>query len=329
MEPAVSAPHPTPHHSPPHAETKTVIAAYERCLASGDAEGLAALRAAIDVRAARACGVARSTARNLHARRTLAHLPTCAVQQRIDDLESFYIAHVDDERSILFEKQRLKLRKLVHEYDTMSYAPSGAAAPGTRGSALLETRTSSYGDAPEAAVRSARGADMEGMVTREIRDDTRLQLHELMAWFLQAGVAEMPEVTPEVVERVFVSVTRTNTDGCMSVRDLRQWYITFGRRALREGLPMDSIVSADFVRVATAAAVSARRPDFDPSATSSGLPFAATSSSYTPRKPLYAWEGGASVSGPGTLQLPNGILEFQVRLTPEEYSQLMLRRRML
>ena len=34
---------------------------------------------------------------------------------RIDDLENFYVAHVDDERSVLFEKQRLKLRKLLHE----------------------------------------------------------------------------------------------------------------------------------------------------------------------------------------------------------------------
>ena len=39
------------------------------------------------------------------------------VQKRIDDLESFYIAHVEDERSVLFEKQRLRLRKLLAEYD--------------------------------------------------------------------------------------------------------------------------------------------------------------------------------------------------------------------
>jgi hypothetical protein len=31
-------------------------------------------------------------------------------------------------------------------------------------------------------------------VTKEIREDTRLNVTELMAWFTQAGVAEMPEV---------------------------------------------------------------------------------------------------------------------------------------
>lgn len=44
----------------------------------------------------------------------------CTVlQRRIDDLESFYLSHVDDEKSVLFEKQRLKLRKLLHEYDSV------------------------------------------------------------------------------------------------------------------------------------------------------------------------------------------------------------------
>ena len=35
-------------------------------------------------------------------------------------------------------------------------------------------------------------------------------------------IAEMPEMTVEVVENVFAAVTRTNMDGKLSVRDLRQ-----------------------------------------------------------------------------------------------------------
>jgi hypothetical protein len=37
-----------------------------------------------------------------------------AFADRIDDLEDFYLKHDDDERAILFEKQRLRLRKLLH-----------------------------------------------------------------------------------------------------------------------------------------------------------------------------------------------------------------------
>jgi hypothetical protein len=35
----------------------------------------------------------------------------------VDALEAFYVSHVEDERSVLFEKQRLRLRKLLAEYE--------------------------------------------------------------------------------------------------------------------------------------------------------------------------------------------------------------------
>lgn len=36
-----------------------------------------------------------------------------AIQSRIQELEDFYLAHSDDERAILFEKERLRLRKAI------------------------------------------------------------------------------------------------------------------------------------------------------------------------------------------------------------------------
>ena len=88
-----------------NAETKAVVTAYERCVSSGDARGIAALRALIEVRtAAPLCGVFVKIS-----------FIQSLLQRRIDSLENFYVAHVDDERSVLFEKQRLKLRKLLHE----------------------------------------------------------------------------------------------------------------------------------------------------------------------------------------------------------------------
>jgi hypothetical protein len=38
-----------------------------------------------------------------------------SVEQRVEELEDFYIEHDNDERAILFEKQRLRLRRLLHD----------------------------------------------------------------------------------------------------------------------------------------------------------------------------------------------------------------------
>ena len=119
-------------------ETKAAIGAYEDCLNAGDHRGLSSLRTAIE--------------------------------NRIDDLESFYVAHVDDERSVLFEKQRLKLRKLLHEYDSTQAAVAATGAAGG----------------------SSGGYDAGGVVTKTIHEDSRLTLEELTAWFEQAGIDEMP-----------------------------------------------------------------------------------------------------------------------------------------
>jgi hypothetical protein len=373
------------------AETKTIIAAYERCLATGDTAGVATLRRAIG--------------------------------RRIDDLEAFYLANVEDERSVLFEKQRLRLRKLLAEYDGIAPGDVGAmsrvagpevvaAAAGSAGSRSVapppvpsQSQQQYYQQhqyfqqqmqqaQQQYQQQQAALAPMPALaVTKEIREDTRLNGQELLAWFTQAGAAEMPEVPAEAIARVFASVTRTNSDGKMSVRDLRQWYITFGKRAAKEGillgtnnsgavqailaganpsmagssvadpslsgvpgLGQDEIVSVAFVKAVGAAAVTARkeaalhekkRGVVDMLASGS-LPPASSSSSgsaggmgssgllnasgmstggQSSRRPIYAWETGAdgrsgspsrggasSSSAAEPLTLPNGILEFQVRL---------------
>lgn len=122
------------------AETKAVLAAYEQVLTDGDAGALAALRD--------------------------------SVERRIDDLEAFYTQHVDDERSVLFERQRLKLRKLLHEFDgaAAEAAAAAAAAVGVSGAASASA----------------------GVTTKTIHENSRLALHELQAWLAQAGTEEMP-----------------------------------------------------------------------------------------------------------------------------------------
>jgi hypothetical protein len=178
------------------------------------------------------------------------------VQGRIAELEDFYTAHLDDERALLFDKQRMKLRKLLHEYDSAvaslqaqgggagagagyggggsssaSAAPSAASSPSGAGAlaAHLSMGGSGLGG-------GAHGGGAPGSVTRDVTENSRLTLVELTAWFTQVGFAELrdrsasgevrAEVTLPVLQQVFRNVTRTNLDGKMSIRDVRQWYIS-------------------------------------------------------------------------------------------------------
>lgn len=53
-----------------------------------------------------------------------------SIEQRVEQLEQFYLEHDTDERAILFEKQRLKLRRLLHSDSADSKnARANAALP--------------------------------------------------------------------------------------------------------------------------------------------------------------------------------------------------------
>lgn len=288
--------------------------------------------------------------------------PRCLppLQKRVDDLEAFYLAHVDDERSVLFEKQRLKLRKLLHEYDSaIPGAGAYGASAGRAGSQQQFQQQHQPGSPAGTGGGAGPAAAPPATTTRTIREDTRLVLQELLAWFLQVGIREMPECSAEVVEKVFNNITRTNLDGKMSVRDLRQWYLTFGKKSLREGLPLDpqQIVTTSYVTKASgavtmkkviAAASGSSGPGLHVEGPMAALAASARSAAAAAEggaglsrstKPLYAWEreedagaaGGyfGSTGGSGPLALPNGMLEFQVRCTPEEFQAIQLKRRML
>jgi len=64
-----------------------------------------------------------------------------AIEQRLMDLESFYYNNDLDERAILFEKQRLKLRKLLRDYDNDELSlGQPEAPPATKSSINLRSR---------------------------------------------------------------------------------------------------------------------------------------------------------------------------------------------
>ena len=131
------------------------------------------------------------------------------------------------------------------------------------------------------------------------------------------------DVTLDTVEQVWVSLTRTNSDGKLSIRDLRQWYISFGRRVGGGG--------------------GAKAPPPPPPPQPVGSPRAPVHRGFgvvpSPRaavkpaprevvKPLYAWEGGGAPSDTPAPPFPlSGVLEVTVRITAEEFAGLQVRRR--
>ena len=50
------------------------------------------------------------------------------IQNRMEELEDFYVEHDTDQRAILFEKQRMDLRRVLHAYSPRSQARSRAEA---------------------------------------------------------------------------------------------------------------------------------------------------------------------------------------------------------
>ena len=197
-----------------------------------------------------------------------------------------------------------------------------------------------------------------------------------------------------VVSRVFASITRTNTDGKLSIRDLRQWYITFGRHALASG-DLSATGSSDVMRASGPLSSSASVTGGDASAAAAAAPIvtmpvmrslnvhlASTATKQLlqgggrgrrgskdasgKQRALYPWEqrAAAAASGSGNesptaasassgaggrrpssaapsssstpqppapsfTSLPNGVLELQVRLSPEEYAAVTRLRRQL
>jgi hypothetical protein len=215
---------------------------------------------------------------------------------------------------MLFDKQRLKLRKLLHEYDEAVRSMSAPAWP------MSAQRNASPPGHARGLDLASIGESGTGVTTRQIREDSRLSLPELLSWFTQAGAIEMPEVTVPLVEKLFANVTRTNVDGRMSVRDLRQWYISYGKRALRSG------VSSFNAEVVPSALVKKGAAEAEGRGAGAGR---------AAGKALYTWEGdasglGASASsfdGGAPLPLPNHMLEFQLRLSSEEYAAFTAKRR--
>lgn len=193
-----------------------------------------------------------------------------------------------------------------------------------------------------------------GMTTRTITESTRLNLLELSAWFTQAGHAEMPELTLPIIERVWTHTTRINPDGRMSIRDLRQWYISFGKKAIEMGLTEQDLEKEllprrllDLIKEH----MEKRKRSVGNSSVGRTRTLSQTKSNIsqsfdTPTKPLYSWEveptpsylrsprrQKSSTTDEGNtadpMKLPHGQLSFHIVMTEDEYNKMSVRRRQI
>jgi hypothetical protein len=219
-------------------ETKEVEALFDRALDSGDEALVSALKASIE--------------------------------QRIDELESFYIDNSDDAKAVLFEKQRVKLRKLLHEKEA-----EVAEAPRQHHMAAAASHAAA---APGAAEPSQR----------EISDETRITLDEMARWLLQHGHEEMPGLTEARLRRVYEALSEKSRDGFVSLEELRRWYGQFGKDWLaRQAARKEPVLATSMAAQLRTPIKTRRGRSGSKSSTGSGR---------TP-KPLYAWELGGTSKG--------------------------------
>ena len=201
--------------------------------------------------------------------------------------------------------QRLKLRKLLHEYH------------------------SSAGD------RKPRAA-----VPATVNEDKRLNATGITAWFLQAGYREMEGVTVDTLQRVIDNLMRHSPDGMLTVRDLRDWYRTVHSAPAAS----DSAAGTDDARSSAPSSRVGSVAGAGSGAGGAGSGGRRRKKKLR-KKPLYAWEkkalkeakreAGVAPSDTSDseaesrppLGLPGDVVEFQVRLTEKEFKRFILLKR--
>jgi len=255
------------------------------------------------------------------------------LQHRIDALDVFYHDNLVDERSLLFGRQRSKLRKLLNEYDAAVAAIRGG------GEAPLDASRNTVDNNSSAPLPSSATASAPLSIL--IRPDQRLTFDHLSWWFAQEGTRELPGMDHAILERVWSHMTRTNVDGKMSVSDLKCWYISFGKRALQRNPPLTAadlekeLVPSSFMyenresvddRVARAEKERDRREKERLERLKEIGKADAMKSNSAKVVKSHPKISFLDVHAP-PLHLPSDSFDFQLRLTEEDYKSMRLRMR--
>lgn len=158
-----------------------------------------------------------------------------SIEQRLVDLESFYYNNDLDERAILFEKQRLKLRKMIRDYENGQLdLTHSMEAPVSRGQ--------SRGGARPTARRPVRAKDNTdpALVHSTSVKTKKLSVAPIYDWELRSDNGSQQEPAPEGFE-FQVKLTREEFETLMERRATQN---ARGRSFLHkgQGKTMSSVV---------------------------------------------------------------------------------------
>jgi hypothetical protein len=257
-------------------ETRQVQAAWAQAQREGDEEVLRALKASIE--------------------------------DRIDDLENFYVRNTADQRAVLFEKQRLTLRALLSSYGA---GPRGASSSPAKAASPVSRTVS-----PGAAHRGAAAASSSAPSS----DDSRIDQTALERWLSTDGRRQVPGFPSKHLGSIFreVSEASEHHDDKVSLKEVRHWFFNVYRRGGWKPADPES---------ASKTPSSARRqrlPLYEFETRAMGESRGTEASPSPARHHDDEDNGGAPDSFVG---LPGSSLVFEVELTAEEMSALNLRKR--
>ena len=272
-----------------------------------------------------------------------------SIEARIDALEDFYLHHVEDDRAVLFEKHRMKLRKLLQDLDSgelerqavgeqqgqikgtaegidsyRSFISSSSAdkrrspTPQSQSGTEQQDQRSHY---PADLVSTNTQQQLTPDVVRNYREDSRLTKEQMLAWLEHVGRQVMPTIDDELASAVYDQLTRNSMDDKMTIRELRSWWLSFGRN----GASIHNLYPTS-KRDAQASKENAIKKSR-----------ARTSSSFT-NQGLYPWEHPSirrfesstpthGVSGLEDFGIQEKAIDFAIELTPAEFKELQLRKR--
>jgi len=179
-----------------------------------------------------------------------------AIEQRVDDLENFYYENDLDERAILFEKQRLKLRKLLRDYSEgtlclESEQPNYVQEP----VASRQPRQQSGGYRPQSSASSRKQSSRAGpgaksqttdsqLVHSKSVKDKKLRVAPIYDWELRSSKGQVQAPPKSDVPEGFEFQVKLSQSEFETLMERRSTSSSRGRTFLQKGAgrTMSSVV---------------------------------------------------------------------------------------
>jgi len=165
-----------------------------------------------------------------------------AIEQRVDDLENFYYENDLDERAILFEKQRLKLRKLLRDYSegTLQFGEEPGYAPEPAPAQQSKYRPQSAAGSRSRQANSSRGpaksqkSDPNALVHSSAVKDKKLRVAPIYDWELRSSAKPQAQPQQQVPEG-FEFQVKLSKEEFETLMERRSTNTARGRSFLQKG----------------------------------------------------------------------------------------------